>query len=216
MTDYIAGFVSGSVRTIVGQPLDTIKVWTQHNYSQPKTIANLYKGIGFPLASNGIFGSLKFGIYEKCRSEDLGSFSSGIVVGTCLTPFVSPVEFVKIRTQCALPVVTSNLYTGLQYTFLREAPAFGLYFYTYDTGRQNGLSPIVSGGLAGLVSWSITYPIDVVKTRIQGGIVQTFESAIRMGGLYRGISFCLFRGIIVNAVGLQTYDSVRTITVSES
>lgn len=67
---------------------------------------------------------------------------------------------------------------------LREWPSFGAYFYCYEAvrrklaelegkpGRPDELSVpglLAAGGVGGVASWVITYPVDVLKTMIQRG-----------------------------------------------
>lgn len=81
----------------------------------------------------------------------------------------------------------SGFAKGLTVCIVRDIPSFGAFFYTYELliGRPNWLSyggnygigsidqvvdftkVIFAGGVAGVNSWVITYPADVVKTRIQ-------------------------------------------------
>ena len=57
----------------------------------------------------------------------------------------------------------------------------------------------MSGGVAGSMSWLLTYQIDTVKTRIQSG--DTFNQALLKQNFNKGILFCLLRGFIVNGCG---------------
>jgi hypothetical protein len=80
--DILAGFCSGINVTLVGHPLETIKVRLQTQPSPPnhmydgvldcvrKTIKwegpmGLYKGVGAPLGGQLFFRSLLFGVYAK-------------------------------------------------------------------------------------------------------------------------------------------------------
>ncbi|KAH7929725.1 hypothetical protein BV22DRAFT_1102220 [Leucogyrophana mollusca] len=81
----------------------------------------------------------------------------------------------------------SGLYTGFSLHFLRDTAGTALYFFEYDAmrhllGRQRSgeqgptplwlpipvsLIPFVCGSLAGVTSWALIYPLDVVKTKVQ-------------------------------------------------
>ena len=91
-----------------------------------------------------------------------------------------------------------GLSVGLWTTMLRDTPSFGSYFVTYEVTcqffhnfmkRRGGTdehkyvsTPVMlfAGGLAGAVSWLVTYPLDVIKTRLQADLK----------GQYRGLLHC--------------------------
>jgi solute carrier family 25 carnitine/acylcarnitine transporter 20/29 len=81
-----------------------------------------------------------------------------------------------------------SLARGLGITVCREVPAFGLYFSSYEIlvrQKKNYTAWVfTSGGLAGIISWVFTYPIDVVKTKLQA---DTFGASSK----YRNAFQCL-------------------------
>lgn len=102
----------------------------------------------------------------------------------------SPMELIKTRMQIQKQKVSigpiqylahiykterlSGVFKGLNITFLRESLAFGIYFSSYEwLTRNESSSPIstphllAAGGAAGAFSWLFTYPIDVIKSRLQ-------------------------------------------------
>ena len=97
----------------------------------------------------------------------------------------SPMELVKtqmqVRPECNKVSDTvksiveragyKGLLRGLGTTIVREVPAVGIYFSSFEVFsklRQDSEAWIfVSGGLAGIASWVFTYPQDVVKSRLQ-------------------------------------------------
>lgn len=70
-----------------------------------------------------------------------------------------------------------------------QVPGFASYFLTYEylsraCSRSDGtVSPLVvltAGGMAGAASWVFSYPIDVIKTRLQvGSLVTHIPSAVK-------------------------------------
>ncbi|XP_013780585.1 mitochondrial basic amino acids transporter-like [Limulus polyphemus] len=69
-----------------------------------------------------------------------------------------------------------GLFKGLPCTILRDAPGFASYFGSFEiltrmlSEGENGLSTtslLAAGGLAGIFSWIVTYPVDVIKSRLQ-------------------------------------------------
>ena len=113
-------------------------------------------------------------------------------------------------------------FQGFWVTAFRDTPAFAVYFATYEgsmhyIAKKKGISkkelshkllyPFICGGITGIVTWSINYPVDLIKTRIQldganGEMRQyrnswdCFIKAWKEGGvrlLYRGLIPCYVR-----------------------
>ena len=120
-------------------------------------------------------------------------------------------------------------YQGFWITAFRDVPQFGTYFASYRwmmhyIAKRKGISrdelsrkvlyPSVCGGITGVITWIINYPLDLVKTRIQldganGGEREYRNSwdclvkAWRQGGvrlLYRGLVPCCMRAFANNAI----------------
>ncbi|TRY78602.1 hypothetical protein TCAL_06452 [Tigriopus californicus] len=65
-----------------------------------------------------------------------------------------------------------GLYRGFWIMALRDCPSFGVYVIIYDTimARISDRAPqaaFFSGGIAGVVSWLLIMPLDVVKSQMQ-------------------------------------------------
>lgn len=72
---------------------------------------------------------------------------------------------------------------------------------------------MVSGGVGGIIFWVITYPIDVIKSRIQvnneGSILSLFKHIVRKEGvlvLYSGLLPTLIRTVPATATLFVTYE----------
>jgi solute carrier family 25 carnitine/acylcarnitine transporter 20/29 len=91
-----------------------------------------------------------------------------------------------------------------------------VYFTTYEVLKQK-LSPredgknrsipglLLSGGIAGSVSWASTYPVDVVKTRLQTakrgaykGVLDCVSKCWQEGGVRIFFKGRLFHQLIIN------------------
>lgn len=99
--------------------------------------------------------------------------------------------------------IVRGLYTGTGVTMLREIPQMSLYFLSFSTLKEAYMSRLPSdvssgsiqmhettanllaGGAAGVIQWLPTYPIDVIKTRIQA----------EPPGTYKGFTDCIRRSI---------------------
>ncbi|XP_035534843.1 mitochondrial basic amino acids transporter [Morone saxatilis] len=116
---------------------------------------------------------------------------------------------------------------GMVTTLIRETPGFGVYFLTYDVlTRSLGCEPddrymilklLFAGGMAGIASWLSTYPVDVIKSRLQadgvGGVHQyssiadCVRQSVRREGYMvftRGLTSTLLRAFPVNAATFAT------------
>ncbi|KAK6153698.1 hypothetical protein DH2020_013337 [Rehmannia glutinosa] len=179
----------------------------------------------------------------------------GIGTGAIQSLLLSPVELVKIRLQLQRktpdqsPLTTHRgpldvartilrtegwrgIYRGLAITVLRDAPAHGVYFWTYEymreqfhpgcrkSGQETFRTMLLAGGLAGVASWICCYPLDVIKTRIQAqsnssvvkysGIVDCFRRSVKEEGynvLWRGLGTAVLRAFIVNGAIFTAYET---------
>lgn len=124
---------------------------------------------------------------------------------------------------------------GMGTAFIRDVIGFVSYFLTYEILCQvfagdkklNQLPAaqlILSGGIAGMVTWTSCYPLDVVKSRLQtdgigmkpeyNGMVDCFKKSYSSGGwrvFYQGLGVTLFRAFPVNAATFYTVTSTLKI-----
>ncbi|KAJ8940239.1 hypothetical protein NQ318_016695 [Aromia moschata] len=196
----------------------------------------VYRGVTSPLLGVAGINAIVFGAYGNAqrRMTDPDSLYSHAVAGGAAGFFqsfiCSPMEMAKSRMQvgdsacsgpveCLRKVGDQGVFRGCGLTVGREVPAFGIYFFTYEllTRTEDGRpvstwTMLLGGGLAGVASWTATYPIDVIKSRIQvdGSSSSQYTSSldclrktIRSGGvfcLFRGLTPTLIRAFPVNAV----------------
>ena len=232
-SEYKNGAIIGVSQTILGHPLDTLKIWKQtgNNVSCSSYVINpynsnnglhksilsyrelhvLFRGISYPLVLSIGYNSFLFGFYTTLRNREFSSFQAGILSGACLGLVLNPFEYYKIQRQIGnTNKLANSSFCGLHYTLSRESLACGLYFTSYEyLSDRIGIGSFISGGLAGCTSWLLTYPIYTVKTRFQispkeGGIYHFMK-----GGIFKGISFCLLRAFIVNGVSFSLYEFLR-------
>ncbi|KAJ4487849.1 hypothetical protein J3R30DRAFT_3400509 [Lentinula aciculospora] len=143
-----------------------------------------------------------------------------------------------------------GLYTGFRLHFTRDTTGTMLYFLEYDgmrylLGRQRSgeqgpipswipipisLAPFVCGSFAGVTSWALIYPLDVVKTKVQQralageryrGPFETFHRLIRgpdpnnpkpflagVARIYRGLGVSAVRSITTHGLLWTFFDLV--------
>lgn len=202
---FIAGFLSGTIQTIVGHPLDTLKVWKQQNI--PYSVTNLYKGIKYPLVIGTFVTGVQFASYnwlnKYTNSDTLCGAFSGIFTGLCF----SPIDKYKIASQLG----TTKSQFGLTTCLIREIPAGAIYFGSYSYLREKQYGVFSSGAVAGASSWLLTYPFDIIKTQVQSGEYSIKTAIQKMMGretiVTNGLGYCLLRATLVNSVGFYVYES---------
>jgi len=184
------------------------------------------------------------------------SFICGSVAGTIQSIVVCPADHIKCRLQIqqgrasldplkgsidAIGTIFKShglkgLYRGYTVTAWREIPAYGVYFASYNfvkeriESRKMNTSPwvasILAGSFAGGLSWTIIYPIDVIKTRIQTAplnsklekrkILFVGNWILKKYGwkyLFRGLNVTLLRAIPVNGIIFPIYEfTLRQLT----
>lgn len=121
----------------------------------------------------------------------------------------------------------SGLFSGLSPTMMIAIPSTVLYYISYDMllqeGRHRmpeweGVIPLLSGSSARIVAATVTSPIELIRTRMQGdpkavGIVSTLSSAIKHGGytsLFKGLSATLARDVPFSAIYWTAYERLQT------
>jgi solute carrier family 25 carnitine/acylcarnitine transporter 20/29 len=136
------------------------------------------------------------------------------------------------------------LYTGHMINTTRECLFLGTYFYTYEglryvlhqvtttsTNLENDTKIVwtvpVAGGLAGAWSWFVSFPLDCIRSGVQGqnlwngssssqqattsGSLHIFQNLIKSKGwigLYSGVSPSVIRAFIVSSSRFSAYEIV--------
>lgn len=213
-------------------------------------VRGLYKGMGAPLVGVAPIFAISFmgfGVGKKIFGPNDGNrltytelFSAGAFSGIFTTLIMAPGERIKcllqIQQGANAPKVYNgpvdvvkklykqgglgSIYRGAGATLLRDVPASGMYFLTYEAIKDylssNGDNPpsilatIVAGGSAGIANWLVGMPPDVLKSRLQtapegtykNGIRDVFKQLMKSEGplaLYKGITPVLLRAFPANA-----------------
>ncbi|KAE8880265.1 hypothetical protein PF005_g3043 [Phytophthora fragariae] len=172
-------------------------------------------------------------------------FAAGASAGLVQVVFAAPSEHVKIQLQTgAMGAEHSSLaagramlrrhgaaalYKGWQVCLLRDVPAFGAYFCGYEAAKraltagqsenETDLKLMLAGGLAGMLSWVVSMPQDVVKSCVQSqqldgpqlGMTQIVRARLQQEGpgfFFKGFSATMLRAFPVSAVTFLVYEKV--------
>ena len=144
--------------------------------------------------------------------------------------------FISMR-DCLKYLIKSQSYKAIYVAFpiclLRESSSSFIYFFSFEFMKNsyrvkmnNFEIPIyrifLFGGIAGMLNWILTLPIDFVKTKMISDtlndyrhfdgtldcIVKTYNN-FGIKGFYTGLSVVLIRAFMVNGVVLATFEKCR-------
>lgn len=141
----------------------------------------------------------------------------------------SPVKKFNGTIDCAIKLYKEggirSVYKGTAATLLRDMPASGAYFASYEYLKANlstngtKLNPLKTffiGGLVGIVNWTVAMPFDVAKSRFQTAADGTYRNLFHvymdlfksegMIGFYRGFTPVLLRAFSANAACILGYE----------
>ncbi|CAH8839742.1 unnamed protein product [Trichobilharzia szidati] len=220
-------------------------------------ILGLYKGMAVPVAGVApVFATCFFGynLGKKIFAEDPMNLRkhelllAGMFSGIFTTAILAPGE----RIKCLLQVQSNScgpvkykgpgdvfrqlyregglrsIFKGTAATLLRDVPASGVYFLTYEWIKELLRNPyannelgvgktLFAGGMAGVFNWVVAIPPDVLKSRLQSapegtypnGIRSVFSELIAREGffaLYRGVTPVMLRAFPANAACFLGYE----------
>ncbi|KAM4810320.1 mitochondrial coenzyme A transporter SLC25A42 [Rhinophrynus dorsalis] len=176
---------------------------------------------------------------------------AGALAGTTATMITYPLDLVRARMAVTQKEMYSNIihvfirmsreeglksvYRGFTPTILGVIPYAGISFFTYETlkklhaehsGRTQPypFERLLFGACAGLLGQSASYPLDVVRRRMQtAGVtghaystilgtmqeVVTEEGIIR--GLYKGLSMNWVKGPVAVGISFTTFDLTQIL-----
>ena len=170
---------------------------------------------------------------SKLAGLDLSKiWLAGAVGGSASWVISSPSELIKCRAQLAsgdngassyrvLREVWQSegirgFYLGGVTTCLRDSVGYGFYFWSYELSKRlllsrqadpfvapSNVDVLVSGGIAGVITWCSIYPLDVIKTRMQApvGLSEAHEPLMVQQGNRSALRIA--RGIYVEE-GIRT------------
>jgi len=138
--------------------------------------------------------------------------------------------FVKIYQEEGL----RTFYRGYIPTILGVIPYAGVSFFTYETLKRlyrehvdnsSTPHPVASlgfGAIAGMLGQSTSYPLDIVRRRMQTDMKQQYLSILGTlrtilkfegikGGFFKGLSMNWIKGPIAVGISFATYDNTKDI-----
>ena len=180
------------------------------------------------------------------KTTPLRRFLAGTFAGVTAVTFTYPLDTAKARLAVSTKLEYQNLravfvkecqahgfltfYRGLYPTLLGVMPYAGLSFFTYESLKliykkelgdrpMNPLFRMMFGAVAGIIGQFSSYPLDIVRRRMQTGQIPPNQGVMRtlidiwlyeglVRGLYKGISMNWVKGPISVGISFTTYDLV--------
>ncbi|CAK1551724.1 unnamed protein product [Leptosia nina] len=241
LIDFTAGSLGGVAVVYVGQPLDTVKVKMQtfpHLYKGmldclKQTFRNDVTGTEkveqlstMGNASAGFLAAF-FSSFTLCPTElikcQLQAMREVNVQGSQTAMKITPIQLTQ---QIFREYGIQGLFRGLVPTIMREMPGYFFFFGGYEGTREllakpgqskediGFLKTMVAGAVGGCVLWTVIFPSDVIKSRIQiSNKKQKFLTVgmdiVRNEGalaLFNGLKPTLVRTIPATAVLFVIYE----------
>ena len=212
MSDIISAFAVGISETVIGHPFNTAKVLLQNKkkwWGLP--LKHYYRGVKYPLVSGTFFNMTVFPLKERTYKYTNNYFLSGVIAGIIVSPAMFFVDTFTIKRQTNQNVGLSMFKgsKGFQSTITREIVALSTYFGVYHWMRdEKQYNSLISGGTAGLANWTLSYPIDVIRSRQIAQRI-TIKEAIKMKKFWGGFSIAATRAIIVNAISFTVFENCK-------
>uniref|UniRef100_A0A183BMZ6 Mitochondrial carrier protein n=1 Tax=Globodera pallida TaxID=36090 RepID=A0A183BMZ6_GLOPA len=252
-----AGFFTGVATRALIQPFDVIKIRLQlqeeplHGKGaviSPHKAFRLSMFCTFELFTKQ---AVDLGLREFTKSVDfVCGAGAGCLATTCAMPFdvvrtrmVAQGAHRTYRNMAHAFIKTwryegpAGYFRGLVPSLLQIAPFTGLQFTFYNLvnvywssiyqGKNESIGQIVSGWMAGMAAKSITYPLDLVRHRLQvnrhirkdafgqttsdKGMLRTFLGVIRretVFGLFKGLSPAVLKAAVQSALSFFFYELV--------
>ncbi|XP_061681116.1 mitochondrial coenzyme A transporter SLC25A42-like [Syngnathoides biaculeatus] len=181
----------------------------------------------------------------------LPRFLAGSLAGTTAAMLTYPLDMVRARMAVTAKEMYSNimhifvrisqeeglktLYRGFTPTILGVIPYAGITFFTYETlkklhtektkrAQPYPVERLAFGACAGLIGQSASYPLDVVRRRMQtagvtGSACDTILGTMRaivshegiMRGLYKGLSMNWLKGPVAVGISFTTFDITHSL-----
>ncbi|KAF1328320.1 hypothetical protein FI667_g7002, partial [Globisporangium splendens] len=251
LVDLASGTIAGMSGIIVGQPFDTFQHEGVRGFF--KGMASPLFGSAWTnaIVFSTYERSLRL-IDDSPQDPALPSIVyAGLIGGFCQTAAVTPTDLIKCRLQvqdghasshyrgpvdCIKHIYARNglrgLFLGYPITLLREVPSFGFYFGMYEYAKRKMIASdfnphtamLTAGGIAGVGSWIIAYPMDVIKSSIQTiaenarheekTIAYQARRLYNLGGLkifVHGLETAVVRAFPVNAVTFYCYENLSDV-----
>ncbi|XP_063231382.1 mitochondrial coenzyme A transporter SLC25A42 isoform X2 [Bacillus rossius redtenbacheri] len=232
------------VRTYRAEGL--LSLWRGNSATMARIVP--YAGIQF-MSHEQWKRALGVDVGKDAKTDPRLRFLAGSLAGVTSQSLTYPLDLVRARMAITHKEQYSTLkqvfvktwveegprgfYRGYIPTVLGIIPYAGFSFFTYDTLKKlhrehmgkpspNPLESMLFGATAGVVGQSSSYPLDIVRRRMQtssltGNLYTTTAGTVRkiyveegiLKGLFKGLSMNWVKGPVAVGISFTTYDHTR-------
>ncbi|KAK3908862.1 Mitochondrial ornithine transporter 1 [Frankliniella fusca] len=233
---FVRGLYAGTVPAIVANVAENSVLFAGYGLCQ-KVVANVtavQKVEDLSAVSNATAGCMAafFSSFTLCPTELIkcklqAARETSMASGGSMEK-VGPLRLTK---QVLAESGVRGLFVGLGSTIAREMPGYFVFFGGYEWAREmftkpgeakeniGPLATMAAGGVGGMSFWLVTFPADVVKSRIQvsnltGNLYTVGLDIFKkegVGALYNGLRPTLLRTFPATATLFLTYEYSKKI-----
>ena len=246
LANLLPGLLQGVTRVGISYPADVVKVQMQKNLHSTtietvrhilKTdIQKLYRGSSIAFVTIGIERSLQYYYLEKMNKKMINPYASSFAASLIGSIYNLPMQYLttnislldKTKHDTSVKQYIKNtsfkqMYKGYFIETPKNVLGSTIYLGTYLTLRNRtdnaSLYPWF-GGLSGMLTWTVIYPLDTIKTEYQTtkqkGIYELTRERYRhksirsaASSFYKGITPVLLRTFPSAFAGMYVYEKTR-------
>lgn len=222
---FIPGFISGSIKIIIGYPFETIKIRKQLNKDYSiKNINSLYKGCSIPLLISSTKRGIQLSIYDNYK--DKNTYFAGAIGGIISSISLNPINIIRtnlqsqnynnIRSQLNI----NTLYRGNIANIVRDTIFSSYYLGTYgflknkfpDKPQYHSLSGMISGSSL----WILFTPLDYIRTLSYNGesYINIYKYILNNPkNMWKGCKPMIIKSIPLNLINMTIYEYLKVILI---
>jgi solute carrier family 25 carnitine/acylcarnitine transporter 20/29 len=218
----VGGTVGGILQSFLMSPVEFIKV------SQQCAVVGTGGGVGQGVTSTHTSTSAMSAVYKMfTQSNSTGMWRRGLGAtllrdGLPHGVWFATYEVTKQELTAYYRSVRADVHLQQNQSHNSDNNSISRDLDLDDTSvEEQVLVPLVAGAWAATAAWTVGYPADLIKTRIQAGTAQgqgimgTAAQLIReangsvVTGLYRGFGLKLLRSVPASMIGFSVYEYVK-------
>lgn len=219
----IPGYLQGFTRIVISYPFDYIRLYKQlgKQINIKNEIKNLsiFRGSLIPILVNPLDKAISFYMFEYLKIKKYSNIEIALYPSLLSTIYMTPLNIFNSNyaynkntnyKNLFNTEIKKNIYRGNSIEIFRNSTStfLFLYFYNLNLIKEN---PFINGVISSSVMWSITYPLDTIKTQkfINNKSYFDIIKNTKLVDYYRGISLIYLRSIPSVGLGMVIYEKSK-------